>query len=450
MSEYAGESSRTHNALLIQGGRVICPASGIDTSADVLIVNGTIARISTAPGELTTTPDTRVVSVPGCIVAPGLIDIHVHLREPGPNHDETIATGTEAAIMGGFTTVCCMPNTMPALDSPRLVRFVYQRARDLRSARVFPVACATVGRKGETLAPLASLARAGAVGFTDDGDAVARADVMADVLRGARSVDRVFMQHCQETTLTDGGVMNEGPVAQRLGLRGWPAVAEELIIERDLRLNASINARYHAQHLSSGGSVDILRRAREQGQPATGEVSPHHLLLTDEACRGYDTNAKMNPPLRTRADIDALKQAVAEGIITVLATDHAPHPPHTKARDFASASFGIVGVECALPLYIKALIEDNVVDWPKLIEMMTSEPARIVGLDAHGLGRLSEGGPGDVTVIEPDAEWTIDASTFASTGRNCPFDGWTVRGRALMTVVAGRIRQDRRNAPSLV
>jgi len=441
------DDMRRDGAVLLSGGRLIDPASDLDATGDLLLRDGCVEAISTTPGELRADADVRVVHVPGCLVTPGLIDPHVHLRDPGASHDESIRTGGEAALHGGFTTICCMPNTTPALDSERMVRYVYDTARRAAGPRIFPVACATVGREGRTLAPMVSLARAGAVGFTDDGDVIASADMMRRVLAMAASVGRVVMQHCQEPTLTQGGVMNEGTVSLRLGLAGWPAVAEELIIERDVLLNRSIGAPYHAQHVSSGGSVEILRRARAEGQPVTGEVTPHHLLLTDEACSTYDTNAKMNPPLRTSSDIDALKRGIEDGVITVLATDHAPHPPHTKARDFTSASFGIVGLDCALPLYAKALVDDGVIDWPTMIRMMTDAPARVCGLDAVGLGRLAAGGPADVTVIEPEATWTIDVSEFRSMGRNCPFDGWSVRGRVLMTIVAGRIRVDRRQAP---
>ncbi len=318
------------STLLLHGGRVIDPASGMDETADVLIANGRIAAIETSPGRL---PSSGVVGesverldAEGLIVAPGLIDIHVHLREPGPAHRETIATGVTAAIRGGFTTVCCMPNTTPPLDSAAMVQFVQLRAAEVNLARVFVVGCATAGRAGESLAEIGTMSRAGAVGFTDDGDVIADASMMVQVLRTVAQYDRCVMQHCQEPTLTRGAAMNAGPVAARLGLTGWPGAAEELILERDLRLNRTVGCRYHGQHLSVAGSVEILRRARAQGQPATGEVTPHHLLLTDDACSGYDTMTKMNPPLRTSADIEALKEGVADGTITVLATDHAPHP----------------------------------------------------------------------------------------------------------------------------
>jgi dihydroorotase len=305
---------------------------------------------------------------------------------------------------------------------------------------VFVIGCATKGRKGEEPAEIGSMVHAGAVGFTDDGECVDDAGVMSKVLRTVRSLDSVFMQHCQESSLSRGGVMNAGPLAMKLGLGGWPGVAEEVIIERDVRLNRDIGARYHAQHVSSGGSVDILRRVRSEKLPVSGEVSPHHLLLTESACTHYDTNAKMNPPLRTQRDIDALKKAVADGTIDVLATDHAPHPPETKNTDFASASFGIVGLDCALPLYIRALIEDGVIDWPAMLAMMTINPARLVGVAGHGLGSLEVGETADITIIDPQMSWRIDPSEFASVGRNCPFRGWNVKGRAVAAMVGGRLK----------
>lgn len=426
--------------LLLQGGRVIDPASGLDATGDVLVIDDRVAAIETRgpvalpPG----LPAPERLDVSGCIVCPGLIDPHVHLREPGGEHKETLESGTAAAAAGGFTTVCCMPNTRPALDTATLVEFIHLKAERIGRSRVFVVGAATVGRQGEQLAPIGSMAAAGAVGFSDDGDVVASAGMMHRVLLACRSAGRPFMQHCQEPTLTVGGVMNAGALSARLGLRGWPRLAEELIIERDVRINRDIGCAYHVQHLSSGGSVALVRAARERGEPVTAEVSPHHLLLTEEACTAYDTNAKMNPPLRSADDIRQLKEGVADGTITILATDHAPHALHEKAVDFDSAAFGIIGLECALPLYRQALIDEGVIDWPRLIALMTIEPARLVGLDSVGIGMLRAGGPADLTVIDPDASWTIRADQFRSLSRNCPFDGWTVRGRAIETIVKGR------------
>ncbi|MBL9147159.1 MAG: dihydroorotase [Phycisphaerae bacterium] len=432
------------SSLLLRGGRIIDPASDTDAVGDVLVHDGKIAAISFRHGALSKHDAERTIECHDRLVVPGLIDPHVHLREPGGEAKETIRTGATSAARGGFTTVCCMPNTTPTLDTPAMIEFVRMRAREALQARVYSVGAATVGRKGEQLAPMAAMANIGAVAFSDDGDGIASAEMMRMVLSVVKSIGRAFMQHCQDATLTPGGVMNAGPLAARLGLAGWPAVAEEVMLERDCRLNRSIGARYHAQHLSSGGSAEILRRARAEGQPVSGEVAPHHLLLTDAACDGYNTNAKMNPPLRTAQDIADLKRAVADGTITVLATDHAPHTQAEKARDFSSAPFGIIGLECALGLYVKALVDDGVIDWPRLIAMMTLEPARLCGLDArpelHGIGTLSVGGIADITIIDPTSPYTVDLASFASRSRNCPFDGWPLHARATHTIVGGDVR----------
>lgn len=425
-------------AFLLRGGRVIDPSAGRDETADVLIADGLVVAISAARGELTPTAGTRVIECEGKLVVPGLIDPHVHLREPGADDKETIASGVAAAVAGGFTSVCCMPNTTPSIDLPSTVEFVQMRANASQRARVFVTGAATVGRAGEQLAPMGAMARVGAVAFSDDGDCVASAGMMGKVLAVCASLDKVFMQHCQDPTLTAGGVMNAGVVSARLGLGGWPAVAEEVIIERDVRLNRVHQARYHVQHLSTAGSVEIVRSARAQKQPITAEASPHHLLLTEEMCTGYNTQAKVNPPLRSDSDIHALIEGIIDGTITVLATDHAPHTSSEKARDFSSAPFGMIGLECALALYIKALVESGAISWARLIALMTIEPARLLGIDGRGFGRLAPGLSADVTVIDPSAEWTIDVEQFKSKSRNCPFDGWKVKGRASSVFVGGR------------
>jgi dihydroorotase len=425
--------------LLIQGGRVIDPASGFDGTADLLLGQGCVIALEPRPGRRPVPPGAQRLDAQGLIVAPGLIDIHVHLREPSTDHEETIATGTAAAVNGGFSAVACMPNTRPPLDEPDLVERVHRAAAEAGAARVFVVAAATRGRRGEAVTDIARLAEAGAIGFSDDGDPIADPAVMRQVLRASRAAGRCVMQHCQDRSLTRGASMNEGPLADRLGQIGWPAVAEEIVLERDVRLNRGIGCRYHAQHLSSAGSIEILRAARGRGEPVSGEVSPHHLLLTEAACETCGTSAKMNPPLRREADRLALLEGVADGTVTVLATDHAPHPAASKARPFAQASFGVVGLDCALPLYARALVREGVIGWPAMLAMMTVNPAALTGLDRMGLGRLHPGGPGDVTLIDPDQEWTIDPARFGSAGRNCPFEGWTVRGRAVATIVGGRI-----------
>ena len=439
---------------------MIDPASGLDQVCDVAIADGLVASIGKG---LDRSRADRVIDAGGCIVCPGLLDPHVHLREPGMEEAETIQSGSAAAAAGGFTTVCCMPNTTPAIDDAALVEYIYTTAeREGRGARVFPVGAVSKGRKGEEgggLAEIGLMTRAGAVGFTDDGDCVASPGLMSKALTYIKPTGLALMQHCQEMSLTRGASMHAGSVSTRAGLGGWPRVAEELIIERDIRLNRAIGCTYHVQHLSSGGSVDIVRRARKEGQPVSAEVSPHHLLLTHEEVDkhgGYWTAAKMNPPLREKSDIAAILEGVADGTITILATDHAPHTADRKALDFESAPFGIVGIETALALYIKALIEPGVIGWPRLVQMMTVEPARLCALDRFdgagpfarggcsrhdglGLGRLHVGGAGDVTVIDPNLEWTIDAGAFLSHSRNTPFDGWRVRGRATATVVGGEV-----------
>lgn len=426
--------------ILIRNGRVLDPASGRDEQADVLIHGGRIARIGRrldAPGEA------EVIDAGGCLVTPGLVDPHVHLREPGGEHKETIATGTRAAVAGGFTTVCCMPNTSPALDAPETLRFVTDRAAEMGSCRVFPVAAGTVGRKGREVVDVAALVQAGAVGFSDDGDAIADRDVMARVLEAVRPTGLAFMQHCQDHAMTGNAPMHAGRISARLGLRGWPREAEETIVERDVALVRASGCRYHVQHISSGGTVELIRRARAEGLPVTGEASPHHLLLTHEACAGYDTHAKMNPPLREAADVEALRRGVAEGIVTVLATDHAPHAPEEKGLPFEQAPFGIVGLETALPLYAEALVHSGAIGWERLIALLTMEPARLCNLDRLGIGRLEEGGPADVAVIDPDEAWTITPGDLAGRSRNSPFLGRRVRGRIAATIAAGVVRHAR-------
>ncbi len=439
--------------LTLTGGRFIDPAHGIDQVADLVLEHGKVVSIGKV-----SRPDGPTLDASGCIVCPGLIDVHVHFREPGQEERETIATGAAAAVAGGFTSVCCMPNTVPAIDDDSMIEFVYRQAARANLANVYPVGAATKHREGKELAEIGLMTRAGAVGFSDDGAPVGSAKVMQQALRYIAMTGKVFMQHCEDPEL-GGGAMNAGPLASKLGLSGWPALAEELMIARDIMIAQSLKyaARWHAQHMTTAGGVALLREARtryekavEQGSAprdafaatglgrVTGEVSPHHLLLTEQACANYDTHAKMNPPLRTQRDIDALLQGVADGTISILATDHAPHTREAKEREFAAAPYGIIGLECALALYIKALIEPGVVDWAKLIQLMTINGAQLCGLS--GKGQLAVGGDADVTVIDPNAAWTIDVNQFAGKSRNCPFDGLPVKGRALATIVGGQVK----------
>ncbi|MCC6578813.1 MAG: dihydroorotase [Phycisphaeraceae bacterium] len=423
-------------SMLIHGGRVIDPATGLDETADVLLEDGKVKQIGKLPRDAAP----RTFDASGCIVSPGLIDIHVHFREPGQEEKETIATGSASAVAGGFTSVCCMANTDPAIDDDGRIDFVYHQARKANKANVFPIGAITKGRAGQELAEIGLMAASGAVGFSDDGVAVASAAVMAKALAYIHMTGKVLMQHCEDPQL-GGGVMNAGTLATRLGLAGWPRAAEEIIIQRDILLNRDIGARYHVQHLSAGGSVDLIRRARHDlfGQAhITAEVSPHHLLLTEECCAGYDANYKMNPPLRSKRDIEALLAGVADGTITILATDHAPHTLEEKALEFVAAPFGIIGLDCALALYIKALIHSETLTWPRMLAMMTSNPAQLCTL--AGKGTLAPGSDADVTVIDPNLAWTIDANQFASKSRNCPFHGWNVTGRAIGTIVGGEMK----------
>ena len=419
--------------MLLRNGRII--NNGEDFIGDVLLQDGRIEDISNTP---ISQNDCDVIDCEGCIISPGLIDIHVHFREPSNGcHEENIKAGIASAINGGFTTVCTMPNTTPAIDTPEIVQQAIDNASAIGKCRVLPTACATQGRRGEEIAPIREMVAAGAIAITDDGDVVEDDAMMSRVLSQCAKHNVPFMQHCQDPKTTVGGVMNEGDVQKYLGYGAWPRSAEESIIARDIQLNESIGAKWHAQHLSSGGSVALLRQAQENGQPISGEASPHHLLLTDESCREVGTMAKMNPPLRERHDIDAIKEGIAQGTIAILATDHAPHPMHTKEKPFSEASFGIVGLDCALALYAKALIDDGVLDWSKMLAMMTTNPASLI--NRPDLGRLTIGNLADITIIDPNLQWTIDAQQFASTARNCPFDGWEVKGKAIATIYGGSL-----------
>jgi len=429
--------------LIIIGGRILDPATGTSVEAEISIVGDLIAEIGPS---LPRHADDRIIDAGGCLVTPGLIDPHVHLREPGNERAETIASGSAAAVAGGFTSICCMPNTTPALDTDTMMHFVAARAAQTAHCRVFATGAVTKGRHGVELAELMLMAQAGAVGFTDDGDCIASAGLMARALAAVKATGRALMQHCQEPTMTRGGVMHAGEISARLDLGAWPRAAEEIIIERDVRLNRSVGCAYHVQHISSAGSVEIVRQARQQGQNVSAEASPHHLLLTCDNIETsrYDTRYKMNPPLRESSDIAAIKEGIADGTITVLGTDHAPHTHESKDVPFDTASFGLIGLETAVPLYAKALVDDGVIGWLRLIDMLTWQPAQLCGLDKAGLGRLAVGGPADVTVINPSERWKIDDSCFASKSRNTPFTGWNVSARVEATIVSGMVRLCRR------
>ncbi len=417
--------------ILIRNGRVIDPAGGIDELTDVVIDGGTIKKVGKSRAKADT-----VIDAAGMIVSPGLIDIHVHCREPGHEEEETIATAAAAAVAGGFTTICAMPNTHPPMDDETAIHYVLQRASEADLARVLPTGCITTAREGENLAEIGMMLEAGAVAFTDDGDGVGSTSVMQRALQYAHMLDVPIMQHCQDPDLA-GGDMNSGPVAVRLGLRGIAASGEEIMLRRDLELVRRTGTRYHAQHISSAGSVKLLRRAKHDGMPVTAEATPHHLLLTDAACMSYDPNFKMNPPLRSSDDVQALREGVADGTIDVLATDHAPHAKEEKELEFGLAPFGIISLECALGLYAKALIDTGLMDWPAMLAAMTSRPAGIID---QPTGTLREGAPADVTIIDPSDEWVVDVETFRSKARNCPYHGWQLSARAVATIVNGQVK----------
>jgi len=418
--------------LLIKNGRVIDPANGIDKKCDVLIVDGKIAEV----GKIEI-PAQEIIDASGKLVVPGLIDIHVHFREPGDEEEETIASGSAAAVAAGFTSVVCMPNTNPPIENETDVEYIHRKARQARKTHVYTMGAITKKREGVELAEMGFMAEAGAVGFTDDGNGVQNPAVMLRALKYAAMFNVVIAQHCQDDAFAGNGVMNAGYYSTILGLPGIDSLAEEAMLWRDIQLVKKTNVRYHAQHISTAGSVELIRAAKKDSLPVTCEVTPHHLLLTEECCAEYDTNFKVNPPLRGAQDVEALKGAIAEGLVDALVTDHAPHLQSEKELEFLAAPFGIAGLECALALFVKALIEPRILDWPSLIKLMTANPAKIIGIDK---GTLSKGKQADVTIIDPNAEYKIDVNKFRSKSKNCPYHGWTVKGKVEKTLVQGEIR----------
>ncbi len=485
-------SGEVQHPILIKGGRIVDPANGIDHIGDLLLRDGKIADI----GSVDAPPDATVIAAGGKVVAPGFIDLHCHLREPGQEEKETIASGTAAAARGGFTAVCAMPNTTPAIDDRSAVEYVTKVARVQGTVRVYPIGAITKGRKGEELAELSDMQAAGAIAFSDDGACVMNSTLMRNALQYATMLDVPLIQHCEDSKLTTGAAMNEGRVSNALGLKGWPNAAEESIVARDIALARQTDGRLHIAHISAAGSVALLRAALAEGLLISAEVTPHHLTMTDEWVAGrkrlagqpvaevatpsytfaasaapsaaeldiapgvqhpsptlpskglgelynaplehpfpYDTNTKVNPPLRAEADRLALVEALADGTIAAIATDHAPHTVVDKQEEYGYAAFGISGLETAFGT-LMALVHTGALDLPTLIARLTVGPARAFNLPG---GNLSVDAPADVVILDPDAEWTVDPSTFASRGQNTPLAGVTLRGKALTTIVGGKL-----------
>ncbi len=417
--------------ILIKGGRVISPAQQLDNICDILIENGKIAAI----GKKLDGKGAEVINATGKVVTPGLVDIHVHLRDPGYEYKESIASGTLAAVAGGFTSVACMPNTNPVNDNQAVTSYILKKAAEEGHCRVFPIASITKGLEGESLTEMGELKELGVYAVSDDGKPVSNPQLMRRAMEYARPFGMTIISHAEDLDLVGTGVMNDGPVATELGLKGIPWVAEDAATAREVMLAEFTGAHLHVAHVSTKGSIDIVRQAKKRGVTVTCEAAPHHFTLTDEAVRGYNSNAKMNPPLRSAEDREAVRQGIADGTVDAIATDHAPHHIDEKNVEFAIAMNGIVGLETALPLSLK-LVEEGLIDLPKAVALLTSGPAEVLGLP---VGWLAEGGDADVTVIDPDLEWTVVAQELVSKSKNTPFDGWQMKGAAICTIVAGKV-----------
>ena len=421
------------STLLIQGGRIIDPSQAIDRIDDLLVRDGIILAIGQSWHEKVD----ETIDATGLIVTPGLIDMHVHLREPGREEDETIETGTRAALAGGFTSVACIPNTEPPTDTQAAVEFIHQKAVRADTCNVFVVGCVSRNREGKELAEIGQLVEAGAVAFSDDGAPIYDAELMRRAFEYCRMFDKPIFAHEEVLELSRGGVMHEGLVSLVLGLTGMPAAAEEVMIGRDIALAEVTGGRLHVMHVSTARGVELIRAAKARGTRVTAEACPHHFTLTDESLRGFDSNAKMSPPLRTAVDVEAIISGLVDGAIDCIATDHAPHAPEKKMLEIDRAPFGILGLETALGLSITRLVATGRIGWPRLVEAMSLLPAQILGVTR---GTLRTGAIADITLINPDLSWRVDVDKFCSKSVNSPFQGWVLKGRAVFTIVAGRVK----------
>ncbi len=420
---------------LIKNGHVIDPANQIDGSFDILINNRKIkAVVPRGKVPASKIEDAQVIDAKDCVVAPGFCDMHVHFREPGHEYKETIETGSLSAAAGGFSTVAVMPNTSPVNDNRSVTELILSQAKKIGLINVLPIGAITRGLKGEALSDMGELKESGCIGYSDDGKPVMDSELMRRALEYSRMFDLPCIQHSEILDLTQGGCMNEGIVSTELGLKGMPVEAEDIMVFRDICLLKKTGGRLHVAHISSGGAVDLVRHAKAKGLPVTCEVAPHHFTLTEEACRNYDTNAKMSPPLRTDKDIEMIKEGLRDGTIDMIATDHAPHDLADKQVEFSNACFGIVGLETALPLTLK-LVDEKVITLQKAIDILTQQPCRVFNLDK---GSLGVGKDADIVIFNPDTQYTIDPAKFKSRSKNSPYKGWKVRGKVLHTLVAGK------------
>lgn len=423
---------------IIRGGRIIDAKHQVDDQMDIYIYQGKILDLQPIPSKRSTKTlsDFRVIPAEGLLVTPGLIDIHTHLREPGFEYKETILTGTQAAVAGGFTAVACMANTQPVNDNQSVTEYILKKAKEARLARVFPIGAISTGLKGETLAEIGELKRAGVVALSDDGHPVTNSQLMRRAMEYARTFDLPVISHCEDLSLSRSGVMNEGAVSTWLGLYGIPSAAEEVMVYRDIQLCQLTQTPLHIAHVSTAGSVQLIREAKKKGLPVTAETAPHYFSLTEEAVIGFDTQAKMNPPLRTKDDCLAVQKGLKDGTIDVIASDHAPHNSLEKEVEFEQAAMGIIGLETALPLTL-SLVHRGILTLPQAIAKLTEGPARVLKLNHYG--DLRKSSPANLTIIDPDLEFQIDIQTFRSKSKNSPFHGWKMKGKALMTMVEGRI-----------